>query len=114
MENKDYTLIQKISSSEYRIMFLYPNEDYDAIRRGEEKEVVLWSTNSYYDPSIDKSIQDFVDYIEKAYLDFFDTPEECLQDLQESFSLVYFNSEKQLEANLGLLKEGEIGFAPYN
>ncbi len=107
--NTDYLMVEKLNESEYRVYYLYPNEDYDAIEKGEEKKVTLWTAHHRYSPSTDGSISHFTNEVEcNAYLDYADTPSEFIPS-----NAKWFSSEKLLERNLKSLEIGDVAVAVY-
>lgn len=113
MLNLDYTLLQKTKEG-YRLIYLYPNEEYvEGSDIEDEKPVEIWVGGYYY--NLEEDLFEFAAN-SKANIYYRDTVDEALKDISEDYNgdYVWFESEASLIKGLETLKDGEIGIAPYD
>lgn len=113
MLNLDYTLLQKTKEG-YRLIYLYPNEEYvEGSEIEDEKPVEIWVGGYYY--NLEEDLFEFAAN-SKANIYYRDTVDEALKDISEDYNgdYVWFESEASLIRGLETLKDGEIGIAPYS
>lgn len=99
MKRYDITLIMKKGDSDYRVYFIYPNEDNG------ELTPTIWESHHHWDGV--GTIQNFSETESKAYLyEDYKSIEECFDKFDGPF--IWFNSEKEIEDHLQDLKDGDI------
>ena len=102
----DFTVVRKENNSEYKVFFVYPNEDNGKLTP------VIWESHHYWDGK--STITEFSNDIEnKAYLhENYKKLEEALLDLTSHFTKNnkkwFFNSDEELQANLNKLNDGDL------